>query len=207
MHLRLALTLALLAGLRARAGEGEGFVPLVRGDDPAQFELVGISPESIRIEGGEVRLTGTPPGYFATRTAYRNYMLRFDWRFERPDGLTTDDRFSGNSGVLLHIEPPGKVWPRSIEVQLFPGDAGHVFAIAGARFEGTADPEAQSRALRPVGQWNQAVITCRDGSIISALNGVVVSRGRHASPDRGPLGWQSEGAPVRFRNLLLKPLD
>src|SRR4051812_22393470 len=148
-----AAALALLAGV-APGADDEGFVPLVRGDDPRQFELVGIGPEAVRIVEGEVRLSGHPHGYFATRASYRNYVVTFDWAYERPEGLASDAEFRGNSGLLVHIEGPHKVWPRSIEVQLSNADAGHIFPIFGATFRGRKDAEAQDRALAPVGRWN-----------------------------------------------------
>lgn len=199
------LTLALALVSFAGAGD-EGFRPLVSGDDPAQFSLVGIGPDAVTIRGGEVRLAGRPNGYFATKAAYRNYVLRFDWMYERPDALKDDDAFRGNSGVLLHVQGR-KVWPGCVEVQLFYPDTGHAFAVAPSTFRGRADPEAQRKAARPVGQWNSAEIASRDGTVVVTINGTVVSRGGDARPDRGPIGWQSEGAPVRFRNLRIKPVD
>jgi hypothetical protein len=61
--------------------------------------------------------------------------------------------------------------------------------------------------MKPVGEWNQEEVTCQDGSIVCKLNGIEVCRGTGASPDKGLIGLQSEGAPIRFRNLTIKPLD
>src|SRR3954447_26737779 len=55
----IALAVIALLGLVSSCPGGE-FVPLVKGDDVQAFELVGISPGSIKIEEGEVRLTGKP---------------------------------------------------------------------------------------------------------------------------------------------------
>lgn len=202
-----AAAVALGGALKADDDSDSGFAPIVRGDDPGQFELVGIGPDAIKIEGGEVRVSGRPNGYFATKAAYRNYILTFEWMYERPDGLESDARFRGNSGVLLHIAAPHKVWPRCIEAQLFQPDAGHLFAVNGAKFNGRKDAEAQKRAIKPAGQWNVERITSRDGSLTCAINGVAVSSGDGAEPDRGPIAWQSEGAPIRFRNLKIKAAD
>ncbi len=208
-RLNLVVTLrffcVLLLGLPiASAGE---FTNLVQGDDPHQFELIGISPEHMAIKDGEVTLTGRPNGYFATKTPYRNYLLEFEWRYDRPADLGSDAAFHGNSGLLIHIEKPHKIWPKSIEAQLFHPDAGHVFAIRGARFQGSKNAEAQKRAVKPVGQWNQQKVLCRDGSIVCEINGVEVSRGTGAEPDRGVIGWQSEGNPIHFRNIKIKVID
>lgn len=206
MRARSWLWLPVLVSLSAAADEG-GFVPLVKGDDPAQFELVGIKPETIRIADGEIHVSGKPNGYFATRDVYRNYVLRFDWMYERPENLASDARFNGNSGLLIHVQKPHKVWPKSIEVQLLNSDAGHIFAIFGSRFEGQKNPEAQRKAIKPVGQWNHEEVTCQDGKVTCTINGIEVDRGQGASPDSGYIGWQSEGGPIRFRNLAIKKLD
>src|SRR5829696_9219762 len=110
---------AVIPVLTCVAGAAEeGFVALVKGDDPAQFELVGIGPDTLKIVDGEVRVSGKPNGYFATRREYRNYVLKFDWMYERPENFAPGSRFRGNSGLLIHVQKPHKVWPKSIEVQL-----------------------------------------------------------------------------------------
>ncbi len=179
---------------------------LVVGTAPGQFDLVGIGPEAIAIVDGEVRLTGRPLGYFATRADYADFVLTFDWRFDRPADLVSDAKFRGNGGVLLRIARPHRVWPDAVEVQLAQGDPGALFALKDTDFAARADPEAQKAAVRPVGQWNRAEVTCRGGTIISRLNGVEVARGERARVVPGPIGWQSEGKPIRFRDLRIKPL-
>lgn len=116
-------------------------------------------------------------------------------------GSCFGSRLSRQQRLLLHLEKPHKVWPKSIEAQLFHPDAGHLIAIQGAKFQGQKDATAQKQALKPVGEWNQQTVVCRDGAITCEINGVEVSRGTDAVPDRGFIGWQSEGTPVRFRNL------
>jgi hypothetical protein len=201
-----ALAAALALGWTAR-GADDGFVSLVRSDDPKQFELVGIGPETIKIENGEIRVSGRPDGYFATRESYKNYVLTFEWMYDRPSDLESDARFKGNSGVLLHIEAPHKIWPKCIEAQLLNADAGHLIIVSGAKFQGKKDAAAQKQAIKPVGQWNLEEVVCQDGKISCKINGIEVSSGIGGTPDHGPIGWQSEGAPIRFRNLKIKTLD
>jgi hypothetical protein len=179
--------------------------PIVRGTDPAQFELIGLGVESISIVDGEVRLTGTPLGYFATKQEYRDYVLSFEWKYDRPEGLKSDAEFRGNSGLLVHLARPHKVWPTCIQVQLAQADPGAIFAMGEARIRGTVDSEAQQKATRPVGQWNRTEVTCRAGTISCLLNGVEVAQAEGASPDRGSIGWQSEGRPIRFREIKIRP--
>ena len=202
MRLVLAFLLLMLPARNA----GDDPVPLVRGTDLAQFDLVGIGPESIAIADGEIRLTGRPLGYFATKQDHGDFTLTFEWKYDRPEGLKTDAEFRGNSGVLVRIARPHKVWPSCVEVQLAQADPGAVFPVGTSRFQGESDPARQKKAVRPVGEWNRSEVTCRGGTIVSVLNGVEVARGDGANPDRGPIGWQSEGKPIRFRNLTIKAL-
>jgi hypothetical protein len=199
-----ALGLAALALIAARADDEQ---PLVKGENPGQFELVGIGPETLAIKEGEVRVSGKPNGYFATKAEYKNYVLKFEWMYERPDGYKAGDKFDGNSGVLVHIQGGHKVWPKCTEVQLANSDAGNIFAINGAKFQGKTDKDAQKRAIKDVGEWNAEEVTCLDGLIRCTINGVEVARGNGADPDHGPIGFQSEGRPIRFRKMTIRVLD
>ncbi len=181
-------------------------VPIVRGDDPGQFDLVGIGPDSIAILGDEVRLTGKPLGYFATKQDYGNYALSFEWKYDRPEGLKSDADFRGNGGLLIQIARPHKVWPRCLQVQLAQADPGSIFAMGEGRFEGQVDSAAQKVATRPVGQWNRSEVTSRAGAIVSVLNGTEVARGQGDEAARGAIGWQSEGKPIRFRAIRIRSL-
>ena len=98
--LRLTLAFVTVLVLSARAADDAGFRPLVRGADPAQFELVGIGPTTLQINDGVVSVSGKPNGYFVTKDAYKNYVLRFDWMYERPQSLASDAEFNGNSGLI-----------------------------------------------------------------------------------------------------------
>jgi hypothetical protein len=197
----------LLAAVGLSAVAADDFRPIVRGNEASQFELIGIGPETIRIADGEVRLSGKPEGYFATKEQYRNYVLTFEWKYDRPESLKSDADFQSNSGLLLHIQGDLKVWPRSIEFQLANNEVGQIYPIDGAKFEGKWDAKAARKATRPVGEWNREAVTSRDGELTCTLNGVVITRGKGAASDHGRIGWQSEGVPIRFRNVMIKVLD
>lgn len=205
--LRIFGLLAISFGSVSATDDRDGFKSLVSGDDAAQFALIGINPDTITLKDGEIRLTGKPNGYFATKASYKNYVLEFEWMYERPDGYKDGDRFDGNSGLLVHISGEHKVWPKCVEAQLANSDAGNLFAINGAKFTGKKDAPAQKGAIKPVGQWNKEIVTCKDGAIACVINGVEVAKGTGATPAEGPIGWQSEGSPIRFRNLRIKVLD
>jgi hypothetical protein len=197
----------ILLGLMAAMPSGPGeAVALLKGSDIAQFELVGITAESISIVNGEIRLTGKPLGYFATRQDFGDYVLTFEYKYDRPEALKADADFRGNSGLLVRVGKPHKVWPSCIEVQLAQADPGAIFAVGTARFEGQSDPVAQKSAVKPVGEWNKMQVTCQAGTITCVLNGVEVAKGAKADPTRGAIAWQSEGKPIRFREIRIKTL-
>ena len=172
----------------------EEFKPLVVGDDPKQFTLVAIGPETVTIRGGEVRVSGKPNGYFATKESYKNYVLRFEWMYERPEGLKSDAAFKGNSGLLLHIKDRTRSGPKCIEVQLMNVDAGNIFGIPPAKFQGKKDAEAQKKAIKPVGEWNSVEVTCKDGAIIC-----IDQRRRGRARDRRSARSRTDRLAVRRR--------
>jgi Domain of Unknown Function (DUF1080) len=195
----------LLPGLATSSWAADDFRPIVSGEDIAQFTLVKIDAKSMTVKDGEIRLSGKPNGYFATKQAYKNYVLRFEWMYERPETLKGDSAFTGNSGLLVHIKDH-KVWPKSVEVQLANSDAGNIFSVDGAKFSGEKDSAAQHKAVKPVGEWNAMEVICKDGAVSCSLNGVAVARGSGELSD-GVIGWQSEGNPIRFRKLAIKTAE
>jgi len=193
---------ALAAGAVSQA-EGE-FRPLFNGRDMADFVLVSTPPDTYRVADGVIQVSGSPNGYFATKKSYRNYVLEFDWKYVRPAGLQNDAEFPGNSGLLLHIAGDHKVWPKCVEVQLMNRDAGNIFALNGGKATGKKYADAQKQAIKPVGEWNHEQVTCKDGTITAKINGILVAEATGCDPAEGPIGWQSEGAEIHFRNLRIK---
>jgi hypothetical protein len=184
-----------------------GFVPLFNGKDFTGIKQVGVKEDTFRVEDGMIVCTGKPNGYWYTDKSYKNYILRLEWRFKRPDGLKDDADFKGNSGYLQYITGEHKVWPKCIEVQGMNRDAGKVLAIGGApKIKTKDDPEARKKALKPVGEWNELEVISLGGTLISRLNGQVVGYGFSTELTSGPIGFQSEGAEIHWRNVRIKEL-
>lgn len=59
---------------------------------------------------------------------------------------------------------------------------------------------------RPPGQWNTMRIRCQGGDVTVWVNGDKVNEGSACSATRGAICLQSEGAPIYFRRVELKPL-
>ncbi len=70
------------------------------------------------VSGDEFLCTGKPKCYLHTKAPLGDGTLRFDYRFE-PDPKVTDPvkLAAHNTGVLLFIQEPHAIWPKSIEVQ------------------------------------------------------------------------------------------
>jgi hypothetical protein len=101
------------------------------------------------------------------------------------------------------------VWPKSVEPQgrymdhgklFFPGDNKPV--DGPPKF----DAEALKKVLRPMGEWSTTEVTCTpDGKVVVKVNGTEVASGKTGLTE-GPVGWQSEGAEVHFRNITIKEM-
>lgn len=202
-HLKTRMLCVVLAcglvGSAATAGDLEkGFKPLFNGKDMSAFQLVKAPAETWSVDEGVIKCTGKPNGYFATKKSYTNYNLRLDFRFPEK---------AGNSGYLLNITGEHKVWPKCIEVQGHYNSVGTIFPAGGAKGpRPKVNKEALAKARKPAKEWNSIEIIVRDGAITSILNGVKISESEPYALKTGQIGFQSEGAPIDFRNLRIKTL-
>jgi len=188
----------------------EGYKDLFNGKDFTgfKFELGKSDPEkTLSVKDGVIICTGKPNGYFYTEKPYKNYLLRYDWRYERPKSLEDEEKFLGNSGCLVHIQEPHKVWPRCVEVQGMNRDHGKLLFVSGAKgMDAKFDQTTLQKVRKKVGDWNTTDIECKaDGSIVAKVNGTEVSSGK-SDLTEGVIGWQSEGAEIHFRNIKIKEL-
>jgi len=152
---------------------------------------------------------GRPLGYIRTLKDYSDFVLKLEWRF---NPVTKQ---AGNSGVLLRIVGPDKIWPRCIEAQLMSGSAGDFWLIDEAQLTTPperVDPNAPRHRLHthsnenPIGQWNTYEILCHGGRVRLKVNGEVLNEGTGADIRSGKIGLQSEGAEIHFRNVRLRPI-
>lgn len=187
---------ALLGGTFARAGDKD-FEDLFNGKDLSGFKtnIFGKDDGSVfTVKEGVIHVSGKPNGYFYTEKSFKNFHLKFDWKFVK----------DGNSGLLVHIQGHGKSWPKSIEVQGQQSDHARIFAIGGAQGKFTVDKNAQKKAIK-VGEWNTTEVISQNGKLTSKINGIEISSGE-GNLTEGQLGWQSEGAPLQFKNIKIKVL-
>ncbi|WP_309400093.1 3-keto-disaccharide hydrolase [Cerasicoccus maritimus] len=163
------------------------------------------------IEAGELVCSGKPRGYLILAENVSDYTLTLEWKWDSETG--------GNSGVLLHALPATsgfRTWPSSIEVQLQHGMAGDIYAIGqlpgfvgeGSMFVAPGVPvtrlDRKETADKPVGEWNTLEVIAQGAEMTVIVNGQTVNQISKVEPSKGAIALQSEGAPVRFRNIQLK---
>jgi len=173
-----------------------------------KFQLpAGTDPASVwTVADGVLHCVGQPIGYLYTEASYTDFEIELEWRGNPETG-------PGNSGVLLRVQEPHKVWPRSIEAQLQSGSAGDIWNIDAfpllvdaARTSGRHTVKLQPSNERPLGEWNHYRIRVDGRHVTLEVNGAVQNTADWAAHWSGPIALQSEGAVIEFRNIVLRPI-
>jgi hypothetical protein len=158
------------------------------------------------VRDGVLVCAGQPVGYLRTERKYTSFELELEWRFDPTKG-------AGNSGVLLRVQHPDKVWPQSIEAQLESGSAGDIWNIDEFpistnrnRTNGRYTAKAKPSSEKPLGEWNQYSIRLVEENLQLTVNGVVQNTATRCEVIEGWIALQSEGAYIEFRNIRLRPL-
>jgi putative membrane-bound dehydrogenase-like protein len=172
-------------------------VHLPAGSDPSK--VWSFKDEVLRCEG-------QPIGYIYTEQQYTDFEIELDWRGDPATG-------PGNSGVLLRVQEPHKVWPKSIEAQLQSGSAGDIWnidqfplVVDAARTSGRHTVKLQPSNERPLGEWNHYRIRVHGAEVTLEVNGELQNTARWAARIPGAIALQSEGAVIEFRNAILRPI-
>ncbi|NLX13701.1 MAG: DUF1080 domain-containing protein [Phycisphaerales bacterium] len=158
---------------------------------------------------------GEPMGYIWTKQNYKNFHLSLEWRW-------APGTEPGNNGVLMRINGQPRPLPRCLEMQLRHQQVGDLYGFHGMNLAG--DParmrEVKDHALgghlrgvrmvetseKEPGQWNQAEIVVDGGNIRVTVNDKLVNEATDAEVVAGPLGLQSEGGEIHFRNIVIRKL-
>jgi hypothetical protein len=222
MQRALAFGLILLAsfGSLALAPQAPRAEALFNGKDLSGWVAVNCAPSTFTVKDGEIRCTGKPTGVLRTAERFRNFVMEMEWMHEVQ---------GGNAGLFIWSDPlpaRGQPFTRSIEVQVMLTDdakdqegrllyTGHgdIFSIHGATMvpdrphpAGWARCLPSERRTKPAGQWNHYRVTGKDGTLKLEVNGREVSGGRDMSPREGFICLESEGSPIRLRNISITRL-
>jgi hypothetical protein len=163
------------------------------------------------VTNGVIHCTGKPTGYLRTTQTYSNYFLTVEWRFVKIAPK------ADNSGVLVHIQSPDKVWPMCVQVQGKHTRQGDLFLMAGAEAKEHKGKDAntpvpfrteliEQPAEKAVGEWNKFETICLHGKVESFINGKFVNEVTECTLDAGAIGIQSEGAELEIRSMIFSPL-
>jgi len=212
-----ALALLLASAVSAAAAD---FVPLFNGKDTTGWTATLRPPkdkpdgkpdpkDTWSVRDGVLVCGGKPNGYLATAKEYGDYTLKLKWRY--PAGTVKP-----NTGVLLHLTGPDKVWPQCVEVQLkdgFAGDfwrnpdaAGKMPALAGKHKDAADKTDrhffriGMDKFEKPLGEWNECEITTKGGAITVTVNGKLANEATGALK-KGRIALQSEGSPAEFKDI------
>lgn len=159
------------------------------------------------ITNGVMRCTGSPVGYVRSVQNYHDYVLTVEWRFVKIAPK------ADNSGVLVHIQSPDKVWPRCIQNQGKSGRQGDLFVMAGAECKehrglnpNTPVPLRGTPDENPIGEWNTNVTVCAGNDVKAIINGKMENEITECTISSGFIGIQCEGADIEIRRIFLEPL-
>lgn len=177
----------------------DGWVRFVRGEGDVDKTWT-IKP------GGILACTGRPSGYIRTETDYRNYKFRVEYRWA---GRT------GNNGVLVHMVGEDRVWPKSLECQGMFHNQGDFFEIGGFEFNehkaggkrvnGRRVLKFGTHNEKEPGEWNVYEVWAVGDTVRPYINGKLMNEATGCAITAGKICLQSEGAPIEFRNITIKP--
>lgn len=232
--LMMVMTTGLLLGAAAvqdqpsRAlidGTGPGWVSLKEAD----FVNVNCDPEtwSWRPEG-VLYCTGQPVGVIRSKEQYTNFELVLQWQHLKSGGNSGVFVWAPE-GPLLELKR--NQLPAGIEVQVLDHGYteqyekstgkkatwftthGDVFPVGAAKLKPFAplSPDGSRSFPRKnnsngINQWNHYYIRCINGEVRLWVNGEEVSGGNGAEPKRGYLCLESEGSPIKFKEMRIRVL-
>lgn len=160
-----------------------------------------------RVANGVIHCLGKPAGYVRTKQSFSNYVLTVVWRFVKVTPT------ANNSGILIHIQLPDKIWPVCIQSQGKSGRQGDFFVMMGAECNEHKGMDKNTPVAfrgasneNPVGDWNTNVTVCAGNNVKAIVNGKTMNEITGCTISSGFIGIQSEGADIEIRKVELTPL-
>jgi hypothetical protein len=193
--------------------------------------LLTTAPAADRPGEVVLQIARGPTGLIRSLKAYENFILEYEFRHltEAPSANGGPDT-SGNSGLIIAhsaFPKPGGPYPNEgheIQVCNLGNGAwytshGDIFTMPGSTSSALPDPrfgishDCGHRSMpiafhgSKTGEWNRIRITSVDGVIQNEVNGHLASALYRASPRKGYMSFESEGAPVEFRHMRIQELE
>jgi hypothetical protein len=193
------------------------FKPLFNGKDLTGWTDVNTSPETWKVENGELVCSGLPIGVMRSDKQYENFVLEIEWKHMEA---------GGNSGIFIWSEgtPFSEDEPltKAMEVQMLELEwapmhdqtddyvHGELFPTMGM----TATPDnprgnrskSIEKRCKGKGEWNKYIVVAVDGTVKLSVNGKFVNGIRDSQRKKGYLCLEAEGAEIHFRNIRIMEL-
>lgn len=157
------------------------------------------------VKDGVLTASAAHGGWLGTKDEYTDFILEFEYKL--PKG--------GNSGVYVRVPKGGHPSFQGMEVQILDDGAEEYRNLEPWQYCGSVYKLAAptKRVTKPAGQWNLMRVTADRDRITVDINGErIVDADGKSAPDilnrspRGPIGLQSHGTELAFRNMRLADL-
>jgi hypothetical protein len=182
---------------RVVAGEAEkGFVALFNGKDLTGWVRENKGKFSVK-EGVIVLDRGS--GWLRSEKEYQDFELRLEFRFISK---------GADSGIFLRASKDGSNWPaQNYQVQTMDNESiAGLFAMTHDRPKVKRDAARMRQARKPVGQWQEYVITLQGDHAEIKLNGEVITVGTGLTVQPGYIGLQGEDGQLEFKNIRIRAM-
>lgn len=163
-----------------------------------------LNPQDVfKMDKGTLRISGISTGYLRTKKSYSSYKLKLEWRWTKS---------LGNSGVLVHIQPKDTIWPVCYQVQQLANAAGDIICMNGLWAKECTDSvkytvkKMNVSNEKTLGEWNAMKVICNRNKITVYINGVLQNKITGLTVNNGYIGFQNEGKPMEFRNVIISKL-
>ena len=179
----------------------------------------GVKKEDVwSVKDGVLVCKGTPLGYLFTNEAFQDFTLTLEWRWAPAADPETaacccaspvNPPPSCRSAWKLNSSTRTLATSGDFSVPSIEGDAARLQEIKDHKDLGNFKGFKKTKAAeKPPGEWNRYEITVSGGNIELKVNGETVNQASGLDVLAGPIGLQSEGAEIHFRNIELveKPL-
>ncbi|MBK5279187.1 MAG: DUF1080 domain-containing protein [Bacteroidia bacterium] len=189
--------------------------------NPLLWFDVNTSADTWSVKKDILMSTGQPIGVMRSEKQYENFLLHIEWKHLEA---------GGNSGLFIwsaaNPDPTNRL-PDGVEVQMLELDwvnlnkrdgvtppiayvHGELFGVGGVKTVADNPRGERSKSIENLckgkGEWNTYDVVCVDGVVKLSVNGKVVNGLSHATQKKGYICFESEGAPIHFRNLTLVEL-
>jgi hypothetical protein len=205
-------------------GTGPGWRDLTEAD----FAPANVDPDTFKWQGNGFDCTGKPIGVTRSRKSFTNLEMTARWRHLENAG--NSGIYVWTAPESIAPLKPGQ-FPSGIELQVLDHGYtaqyekasgkkadwftthGDVFPTSGAKMTPypPTSPDGsrgfpRKQLSKPAGQWNHYYIRAINGEVRLWVNGEEVSGGKECKPSTGLICFESEGAPVEFRDLRIREL-